>query len=121
MGAGNPDSGFLVQIQKLTPFRIGSSRVQPAADNAGDTDKPGYFHIIACGPAAAGCGAPGRSAFVVYGRPMGQSPVAPIKNDEIGAMRCSSLHMNNYALPRALPDAYLVIFSVPEANLAEPV
>jgi hypothetical protein len=45
-----------------------------------------------------------------------------MKNDEIAAMlRCSSLHMNNYALPRALPDAYLVIFSVPEANLGEPV
>jgi hypothetical protein len=52
---------------------------------------------------------------------MGQSPAAPIKNDEIGAMPGSSLHMNNYALPRALPDAYLVIFNVPKANLGEPV
>jgi hypothetical protein len=43
---------------------------------------------------------------------VGQSPVAPIKNDEIAAMlRCSSLHMNNYASPRALPDANLVVFN----------
>jgi hypothetical protein len=45
-----------------------------------------------------------------------------MKNDEIAAMlRCSSLHMNNYAPPRALPDANLVIFSVPKANLVESV
>jgi hypothetical protein len=117
MGAGNPDSGFLVQIQKLTPFRVGSSRVQPAADNAGHTDKPGHFHIIACGPAAAGCGAPSRGAVVVYCRPMGQSPAAPIKNDEIAAMRCcSSLHMNNYAPPCALPDSIssFSTFAIPD-------
>ena len=41
-----------------------------------------------------------------------------MKNDEIAAMlRCSSLHMNNYVPPRALPDANLVIFSVPTSSL----
>jgi len=40
------------------------------------------------------------------------------KNDQIAAMpRCSLLHMNNYAPPRALPDGNLAIFIARQAGL----